>query len=313
MSTKVNVKDRVEDNTIDLSLSELTEVPVREIAVYKRATTLDLSSNNLTSLGDSFCQLTHLTKLDLSKNQIEALPEEFGKLKNLRHLDLYNNKIENLPLSFGNLTNLKYLDLKSNPLSPSLSKVAGLCLTTRDCTEAAKNTVKFLAYLQQEVEKANEKLRLEDESKLEIVEVKKSETQKSKKKKKKSKKSKMDNQASTVLHAQDNANNHNIKTKNSDNYHESGTSPPKSSSIFMSLLIFCLILFANILFVYLVYGNNKELTDSVISIIPHNYRQGIVETLNKVGVFTFFERTSDIVRRTLGLEHFRIRTFDHAD
>lgn len=123
----------------------------------------------------------------------------------------------------------------------------------------------------------------------------------------------MDNQASTVLHAQDNANNHNIKTKNSDNYHESGASPPKSSSIFMSLLIFCLILFANILFVYLVYGNNKELTDSVISIIPHNYRQGIVETLNKVGVFTFFERTSDIVRRTLGLEHFRIRTFDHAD
>lgn len=47
---KINVKERVDDDTIDLSLSDISEIPIKEIALFRRATILDLSSNNITSL-----------------------------------------------------------------------------------------------------------------------------------------------------------------------------------------------------------------------------------------------------------------------
>lgn len=49
-SKKINVKERVDDDTIDLSLSDISEIPIKEIASFRRATILDLSSNNITSL-----------------------------------------------------------------------------------------------------------------------------------------------------------------------------------------------------------------------------------------------------------------------
>lgn len=70
---KVNVRERLEDDTLDLSLSEITEVPVKEIVnisiriilyqtnlisfllyfqiACRRATILDLSSNKIIYLG----------------------------------------------------------------------------------------------------------------------------------------------------------------------------------------------------------------------------------------------------------------------
>ncbi|KAH8316989.1 hypothetical protein KR074_005093 [Drosophila pseudoananassae] len=142
---KVNVKERVVDESCDLSLSELSEIPVREIASFKRVTVLDLSSNRLVSLGKNFATLTRLVKLDLSKNQIRFLPEDFGQLEQLRHLDLYNNCLEHLPLSFGQLRRLRYLDLKGNPLTPAWEKIVGRCSTLKDCQQAAKNTVSICA------------------------------------------------------------------------------------------------------------------------------------------------------------------------
>lgn len=47
---KINVKERVDDDTIDLSMSDITEIPIKEIASFKRVTILDLSSNHITSL-----------------------------------------------------------------------------------------------------------------------------------------------------------------------------------------------------------------------------------------------------------------------
>ncbi|XP_022212793.1 leucine-rich repeat-containing protein 59 [Drosophila obscura] len=150
---KVKVKDRVQDETCDLSLSELGEVPVKEIASFKRVTVLDLSSNRLTTLGRQFPILTRLVRLDLSKNQIRNLPEDFGLLENLRHLDLYNNCLEHLPLSFAQLRRLRYLDLKGNPLKPAWAKIVGPCSTLKDCQEAAKNCVSVCANLKPEFER----------------------------------------------------------------------------------------------------------------------------------------------------------------
>jgi Leucine rich repeat len=112
----------------------------------------------------TFGTLTHIVQLDLSKNQIKFLPDDFGKLTNLRHLDLYNNKIEHLPLSFGNLKKLRYLDLKGNPLKPALLPVVGKCLTNKDCTDAARKTVGFMAEL--EVQVRQEQLKEEEKKRM---------------------------------------------------------------------------------------------------------------------------------------------------
>ncbi|KAL9907877.1 uncharacterized protein ACN427_003807 [Glossina fuscipes fuscipes] len=145
--SKINVKEKVEDNVCDLSLSELKEVPVSEIASFKRVNVLDLSSNRLLTLGNNFTLLTRLVKLDLSKNKIKSLPDEFGVLRNLRHLNLYDNQLQYLPITFGDLNSLRYLDLKCNPLHTTLAKVVGPCLTNKDCQESARKTVNFMTQL----------------------------------------------------------------------------------------------------------------------------------------------------------------------
>merc|ERR1712156_986133 len=139
-----NLRDKLEDNELDLSLMQLTEVPVQEISEIPKGTQLDLSNNLLTWLPENFPTLTHLIHLDLSKNQLTELPEYFGQLKNLRHLDLYSNQLTRLPPSFSQLKSLKWLDLKNNRLHETLAKAAGPCITPSDCASSAKNVVALI-------------------------------------------------------------------------------------------------------------------------------------------------------------------------
>ncbi|XP_033221426.1 leucine-rich repeat-containing protein 59-like [Belonocnema kinseyi] len=155
--TKMNVKDKLQDDTLDLSLCDLEEVPVREIAVLKRARNLDLSNNALVSLPKTFVTLTQIIKLDLSKNMLTEIPENFGEMVHLRHLDLYSNKISRLPLSLGNLKNLKWLDLKENPLAPAVASVAGPCSNASECQACAKKVVTYLANVQLTVEEEKQR------------------------------------------------------------------------------------------------------------------------------------------------------------
>lgn len=272
---KVNVKDRVEDNAIDLSLSELTEVPVREIASFKRVTILDLSNNKLMSLGKNFPSLTNISRLDLSRNQIKFLPDDFGNLRNLRHLDLYNNKLEHLPLSFGNLTKLSYLDLKGNPLTPALAKVVGLCLTAKECNISARNTVKCMARMQEKVEKAKEKLQQEqEEAQIEIladIPNANEDTQKLKKPKKsknKSKKTKSDNASPKPIPI----------TKMTKSKAEGGncilnnSTKRKSSTALKTIFTFFILLALNIFVIYFIMFKNPELAEKLVELIPHQYR-----------------------------------------
>uniref|UniRef100_A0A8D0L7G8 Leucine-rich repeat-containing protein 59 n=1 Tax=Sphenodon punctatus TaxID=8508 RepID=A0A8D0L7G8_SPHPU len=144
----VSLKDKLDGNELDLSLSDLNEVPVKELAALPKATILDLSCNNLISLPSDFCTLTHLVKLDLSKNQLQQLPFDFGRLANLQHLDLLNNRLVSLPVSFAHLKNLKWLDLKDNPLDPVLAKVAGDCLDEKQCKLAAVRVLQHMKTVQ---------------------------------------------------------------------------------------------------------------------------------------------------------------------
>ncbi|XP_048344401.1 leucine-rich repeat-containing protein 59 [Sphaerodactylus townsendi] len=162
----VNLKDKLEGNELDLSLCDLNEVPVKELAGLPKATVLDLSCNNLTSLPSDFCSLTHLVKLDLSKNQLQQLPSDFGRLINLQHLDLLNNRLVTLPISFAQLKNLKWLDLKDNPLDSTLAKVAGDCLDEKQCKQAAIKVLHYMKSIQSELDRERQR-KLQAERELE--------------------------------------------------------------------------------------------------------------------------------------------------
>ncbi|XP_055377057.1 leucine-rich repeat-containing protein 59 [Condylostylus longicornis] len=297
---KINIKDRVEDNTIDLSLSELTEVPAKDIASFKRVTNVDLSNNKIVSLGKNIGLLSHIVKLDLSKNLIKFLPDDFGSFRNLRHLDLYNNRLEHLPLSFGNLNNLRYLDLKANPLNPALGKIVGPCLTTKDCNEAAKNTVKFLKRMQIEFENAKQKLQQENEAKIESIEDQKSKSELSKKKKKKGKSKKSKLSDNELL--KDNSNNTKKNTKN--NYvHEKHYNKSKrnSNTALKTIFVFFFLLALNIFAIYVITAKNLEIVEKVVEYIPIKYRNLILSKTENMKL-----RISDY------LQQFRTADEDHS-
>lgn len=156
-SKVLNLKDKISGNEVDLSLCNLTEVPVRELALFPKATVVDLSCNNIISLPPEFCNLTHLVKVDLSKNHLTCLPDDLGNLVNLQHLDLYNNKLTVLPVSFSQLRSLKWLDLKDNPLEPGLAKAAGDCLDEKQCKQCATKVLQHMRAIQDDVDRAREK------------------------------------------------------------------------------------------------------------------------------------------------------------
>jgi len=161
-----NLRDKLEENQLDLSLMQFTEVPVKEISELPKGTHLDLSNNLLTWLPENFPTMTYLIHLDLSKNQLSDLPEYFGQLTNLRHLDLYSNQLTKLPPSFSQLKSLKWLDLKNNPLHENLAKAAGPCITPSDCATCAKQVVALMKNIQSTQERERQK-QLMHERKLE--------------------------------------------------------------------------------------------------------------------------------------------------
>ncbi|KAG5280232.1 hypothetical protein AALO_G00086570 [Alosa alosa] len=152
-----NIRDKIDGNEVDLSLCNLTDVPVRELAAYPKATKLDLSCNNLITLPPEFCGLTHLVRIDLSKNQLTSLPEDLGLLSSLNHLDLFQNKLQTLPVSFSQLRSLKWLDLKDNPLEATLAKAAGDCLDDKQCRQCAVKVLQHMRVLQEEADRLREK------------------------------------------------------------------------------------------------------------------------------------------------------------
>ncbi|XP_074650891.1 leucine-rich repeat-containing protein 59-like [Tubulanus polymorphus] len=164
-SKKESLRDKLEDNVLDLSLNELSVVPVKEIAALKQGTHLDLSCNLITSLPDSFCELTHLVKLDLSKNQLVSLPQAFGNLRNLRRVDLSGNNLVTLPVGLGHFKSLQWLDLKGNPLDERLQRVAGLCLDETQCKSCAKRMVAFMKEVLSEQERKRQIQLKEDRAK----------------------------------------------------------------------------------------------------------------------------------------------------
>ncbi|MEO0842121.1 MAG: COR domain-containing protein, partial [Cyanobacteria bacterium J06643_5] len=87
---------------------------------------LNLSSNELSSLPAEIVQLTNLQSLNLSSNELSSLPAEIGQLSNLQSLNLSSNELNSLPAEIGQLGNLQSLDLRYNQLSTLLAEIGEL-------------------------------------------------------------------------------------------------------------------------------------------------------------------------------------------
>jgi len=188
-SKTFNLKEKLDDDYLDLSMCNLETVPVKEIIALNKVRRINLSYNKLTHLPEDFIKIDKLRELDLSKNHLKTLPKNFGQLEYLRKLDLLGNQLEQLPFSFFELKNLQWLDLKDNPLSSGLKAEAGECGDENQCKKCAinvRNYVKEQAAIEERKRQETQKRKneaemkqkkLDNEEKKKLAELKKKERQ----------------------------------------------------------------------------------------------------------------------------------------
>ena len=119
-----------DDNVVELVVSgnslRYTPTPLLDSLVHLRR--LDLSSNGLRGIPDSFGNFDSLRVLDLSANNLleGSIPTTFGNLTKLDTLDLELGSFSGtIPTELGNLTGLQYLNLGRNDLTGSIPTQLG--------------------------------------------------------------------------------------------------------------------------------------------------------------------------------------------
>lgn len=175
---KLNIKEKLTDDSLDLSVCSLEAVPIKEIVDLNKVRKLNLSYNLLVTLSDDFIKLQFIRELDLSKNKLTSLPKNFGCMINLRNLDLLGNELTMLPASFCELKSLQWLDLKDNPLVEPLKKAAGDCFNEAQCKKCAVNVISFMKQVAADEERRRQqelKKKREEQSKKEAEEKEKAE------------------------------------------------------------------------------------------------------------------------------------------
>ncbi|EAA04662.4 AGAP006993-PA [Anopheles gambiae str. PEST] len=117
-------------------------------------TSLDLSSNTLTTISENIQNLVDLTVLNLQDNALTSLPAGIGALTKLTKFSVARNKLTELPESFFQLKELKHLNLSHNEfaeMNPNISDL--IMLETLDVSfnsiNALPGGVGFLVRLQQ--------------------------------------------------------------------------------------------------------------------------------------------------------------------
>ena len=113
---RIHAALREQRTMLDLPGMGLTSLP-ETFANLTRLQTLVLNDNRLTSMPESLGELTRLKILDLSRNQLTSLPESLGELTGIRKLDLSGNQLTSLPESLGKLNEIRKLDLSGNQLT----------------------------------------------------------------------------------------------------------------------------------------------------------------------------------------------------
>ncbi|KAM3297785.1 hypothetical protein ACQJBY_039643 [Aegilops geniculata] len=83
---------------------------------------LDLSTNLLTEIPESFTMMKNLVYLDLARNNISGpIPTQIGQLGTIQRLFLQRNRLTgSIPMSFGNLSSIETIDLSNNQLNSTI-------------------------------------------------------------------------------------------------------------------------------------------------------------------------------------------------
>merc|ERR1719347_75960 len=109
---------------LDLSDNFLTRVPTKLHVSLPSLTHLNLSSNNLSSLGTELRLCYNLNTLDLSRNSFFKFPREVLGLPEVKRVHLDENFIDEVELFLINgLKKLDVLDLQGNPLKTENRKI----------------------------------------------------------------------------------------------------------------------------------------------------------------------------------------------
>jgi hypothetical protein len=87
------------------------------IVFFRGLRELCMSHNQLTSLPDALCSMTHLTTLEVSYNRLTSLPESISDLRALVVLKASYNQMTSLPESIGDLRALTSLYVEFNRLT----------------------------------------------------------------------------------------------------------------------------------------------------------------------------------------------------
>lgn len=125
-SLKHHIETAEKTGVIQLSKSNLREIPRDLIQISQSLRTLDLSFNRLQLIGDNIESYKNLKILKLSNNRLRMIANAIGRLEKLETLALDNNLLEYLPDRLSNLECLKTLTLSSNRFKQFPKQVCGL-------------------------------------------------------------------------------------------------------------------------------------------------------------------------------------------
>lgn len=141
-SLKHHVETAEKTGVIQLSKSNLREIPRDLNQISHLLRTLDLNTNRLQHLGDNIDSFKNLKILNLSHNKIRTISASIGQLVKLESLILEDNLLETLPNEVARLINLKTLNLSSNKFKQFPKQICSL--KNLELLDLSKNEINSL-------------------------------------------------------------------------------------------------------------------------------------------------------------------------
>jgi small GTP-binding protein len=123
--SEIELEDRLQSGRLKLDGLGLAELP-DDLFKLHHLTSLDLSGNHLTRVGDGLRNLSRLETLILHNNKFSMFPAEVLSLVDLKELDVSYNNISALPDQLDVLSKLYYLKISGNPLGDRLDPICNL-------------------------------------------------------------------------------------------------------------------------------------------------------------------------------------------